>query len=192
MPRCSNQRTAGNRGMNSRGCAAAIPVRNGSRGQAECVCTRFSSIPVIRIEFPSRYPLPARFVQMTAAKPGNQLITACIHNFFRILQRKLAIACTGSRSIRRARTRCSCINIGTRCAATTRVIRGRRSAEICQPISDFRSTCTRTSRKRSMSCRSRAIPSIIRRAEGYACIAAAQAATNGKRSPKVCRSGTVM
>ena len=43
----------------------------------------------------------------------DQLITACIHNFFRTRQRKLAIACTGSRSIRRARTRCSCRSIGT-------------------------------------------------------------------------------
>ena len=77
------------------------------------MCLHTILLPVIRIEFQSRYPLPAHFAQTTAAKLGNQLITACIHNFFRTQQRKLAIACTGSRSIRRAQTRCSCKNIGT-------------------------------------------------------------------------------
>ena len=61
MPRCSNRKTAGNRGTNWPDCAAAIPVRNGSPARAACVCTPFFSIRAIRIEFPLRSPLPGTF-----------------------------------------------------------------------------------------------------------------------------------
>ena len=80
-----------------------------------------------------------------------------------------------------ARTRFSCRNTGTSCAATTRAIHGAKSAAICRAISVSRSTFTRTSRRQFTSCRSRAIPSIIRPAAGCASIAAGPAAMNGKR-----------
>ena len=45
--------------------------------------------------------------------------------------------CTASRCIRRARTCCSCRNIGMSCAATTPASRGTKSVATCRPISGF-------------------------------------------------------
>ncbi len=53
-----------------------------------------------------------------------------------------------------------------------------------------RSTSTRTSPRPSMSCRSRATPSIFHPKANSVSTAAALAETNGSRSPKVCRKGT--
>ena len=53
-PRCSNRKMAANRGTNCPVCANTIPARNGSRAQAECVCTRLLSIRKIRSECSSR------------------------------------------------------------------------------------------------------------------------------------------
>ena len=50
-----------------------------------------------------------------------------------------------------------------------------------------RSTCTRTSRRRSTSCRSRATRSTIRPTASCACTAAGRAETSGRRSRRVCR-----
>src|SRR5437899_2061618 len=53
-------------------------------------------------------------------------------------------------------------------------------------------TCMRTSRRPSMSFRSRATRSIIRQTESCACTAVVQAETNGRRSRKGCRNATAM
>ena len=65
-----------------------------------------------------------------------------------------ATACTTSRCTRRGRTCCSCRSTGTSCAATTAATTGTRSAATCPPTSASRSRSTRTSRRRSTSCRS--------------------------------------
>ena len=102
-----------NRGRNSRGCAATIPVRNGSRARAACVCTPFFSIRTIRSEFPSPSRLPARFAPTTAEKRGSRSIAGCTRNTFRTRTRRSVTACIGSRCIRRGRTRYSCKSTGT-------------------------------------------------------------------------------
>ena len=56
----------------------------------------------------------------------------------------------------------------------TAAIRGTKSAAICRPISASPSTCTRTSRRRFTSCRSRAIPSTFRSTASCASTAAAR------------------
>src|SRR6266498_1013832 len=42
--RCSNRKTAANRGKNCPASENTIPARNGNRAQVECVCIQFSSI----------------------------------------------------------------------------------------------------------------------------------------------------
>ena len=113
-------------------------------------------------------------------KRGSRSTKVCIRNTFPIRTQKSVTACITSRCIHRARARSSCRNIGTSCGATTRAIRGARSAGICRATSGSRSTFTRTSRRRFTSCRSRATPSIIRPTANCASIAAGAAATNGK------------
>ena len=89
---------------------------------------------------------------------------------------------------RRGPTCSSCRSTGTSCAATMPATRGTRSAATCRPTSASSSTSTRTSRRRSTSCRSRATRSTIRRTASCASIAAAPAATSGRRSRTACRS----
>jgi len=73
-------KTAVRHGRSYRDCANTIPDRSGSRAQAECVCTRFSSIKRIQDEYPSQSPPRAPFVVMTAAKRGSQSIEVYTRN----------------------------------------------------------------------------------------------------------------
>ena len=87
----------------------------------------------------------------------------CTRNTFRIRTRKSAIACIASRCIRRGPNTLFMqkhwdVMRSDDAGGSVAV----KSAAICRAISDFRSTCMRTSRKRFTSCRSRAIRSIIR------------------------------
>ena len=77
--------------------------------------------------------------------------------------------------------RSSCRSTGTSCAATTAAKTGPRSAATFPPISASLSTSTRTSPRRSMWCRSRATPNTFRSTAICASIAAAPAATSGRR-----------
>ena len=129
----------------------------------------------------SRSPPPARSAPTMAARAGSRSTRGCARRTFPIRRPTSATACTASRCTRRARRRCSCRSTGTSCAATMPATRGARSAATCRPTSGSRSTCTRTSPRRSTSCRSRATPSTIRPTASCACIAAAPAATSGRR-----------
>ncbi len=85
-------------------------------------------------------------------------------------------------AFRAARRALSCRSTGTSCEATTPARPGTTWVGTCPPTSASPSTCTRTSPTRSTSFRSRATPSTSRPRASCASIAAARAATSGKRS----------
>jgi hypothetical protein len=137
MPRCSNQPTAAKRGKNLPDYAATAPAPSGNRALAVCACTR--SFWIQRIENGSSWPSRQRVhsAVTTAAQPGNQSIRACTHNTFPIRLQRWATVFITWQCILQIRICCLCRSIGTFCAVTMEVIRGKRSAVICRPISDL-------------------------------------------------------
>ncbi len=175
-PRCSARPTAARRGRSSPDCADTRPRRPGSRAPAGCACTRSCSIRAIPDGSSSPSRRPASSGATTPARRGGRSTAVCGPSRFPIRPPRSATACTASPCTARDPTCCSCRSTGTSCAATTPASPGARSAGTCRPTSDFRSTCTRTSRRPSTSCRSRATPSTIRPTASCASTAAAPAA----------------
>src|SRR6266849_6592590 len=146
------------------------------------------------ILIPSESTSPSRpralSVPTTAASPGSQSTRVCIPNTFPTPMPKSAIAFTTWPCTRRARTCSLCKSTGMSCAATTPATPGKKSAATCRPTSALSSMSTRTSRRPSTSCPSRATGSTSLSTANCVCTAARAAGTSGKHLPTACRKAT--
>ena len=183
-PRCSGPPTAARAGRRSRGLrehGSGPQWQPGAGGMClhTIVLDPHDENRIVRRDLGGRR-LPHR---RRRRRPGSRSTRACCPTASPRPLPRSATACTTSRCTRRARRRCSCRSTGTSCAATTAATAGTRSAATCPPTSASRSRCTRTSRRRSTSCRSPATRTTSRPTASCASTAAAPAATSGRRSP---------
>ena len=179
--RFSRRRTAARRGRSFPDCAAPRDI-SGNPAPAAWPCIRSCSIRRTRTGFTS----PSRRPDAFRTDDGGQNLAA--DQSRAEVPIRTPRSGRGSRPLRSSHRPASVASgravhaeaLGRDAHRQRRRVSGPKSAATCRPISAFRSMFTRTNRKPSTSCPSRAIPNIFRRTGSCACIAARRAATNGK------------
>ena len=162
--RCSSRPTAGRAGRSCPGCATTAPDRSGSRAPA-ALCLHTILIDPTNHAAHVHRDLGGRRLpdRRRRRRRGSRSIRDCGRQYIPDPTAEVG-HCVHRLAMHRSRPHDAvhAEALGRDADRRRRRRRGPRSAAICRPTSASSSTCTRTSRRRSTWCRSRATPSTTR------------------------------